>query len=148
MGPVLRGIFGYLFLVFIVRIESRRPGKQMTPFDFVLIFFSGGLTLTTLVGNERSLTNAISCVIAIAVTHFAVAWMRQKWPKIGMIVDGTPMPLLERGRWDTETLRNMRVADDDVMAAARDKGLKTLDDIEWALLERNGEISIIPGSKE
>ncbi len=59
MGAVLRAIFGYCFLIFIVRIESRRPGKQMTPFEFVLIFFIGGLTLTTLVGNDRSLTNAI-----------------------------------------------------------------------------------------
>jgi uncharacterized membrane protein YcaP (DUF421 family) len=42
----------------------------------------------------------------------------------------------------------MRLQDDDIMAAARDEGLKTLEDIEWAVLERNGEISIVPASKE
>ncbi len=51
MAGGLRGIFGYLFLVLMVRIAGRRPGKQMAPFEFVLIFFMGGLTLTPMVGD-------------------------------------------------------------------------------------------------
>jgi len=43
---IARAAFGYLFLVLIVRIVGRRPGKQLTPFEFVLIFYLGGLTLT------------------------------------------------------------------------------------------------------
>ncbi len=44
-------------------------------------------------------------------------------------------------------MKGMRIADDDVMAAARDHGLETLDQIEYAVLERNGEISIIEAPK-
>ena len=91
MGAVLRAIFGYCFLIFIVRIESRRPGKQMTPFEFVLIFFIGGLTLTTLVGNGRSLTNAISAIVAIAATHLTLAWLKSISPAFGRLLDGTPI---------------------------------------------------------
>ena len=43
---IARAAFGYLFLVLIVRIVGRRPGKQLTPFEFVLIFYLGGLMLT------------------------------------------------------------------------------------------------------
>ena len=43
MAGLLRAIFGYFFLVFIVRVVGRRPGKFMNPFEFVLIFFIGGL---------------------------------------------------------------------------------------------------------
>ena len=59
LATVLRALFGYFFLVFVVRIVGRRPGKQLTPFEFVLIFFLGGLALTGMVANEVSLTNAI-----------------------------------------------------------------------------------------
>jgi hypothetical protein len=45
MGGALRGIFGYLFLILMIRIAGRRPGKQMAPFEFVLIFLMGGLTV-------------------------------------------------------------------------------------------------------
>jgi uncharacterized membrane protein YcaP (DUF421 family) len=54
MAAVLRAFFGYFFLVFTVRVVGRRPGKQLTPFEFVLVFFMGGLALTAMVGNEAS----------------------------------------------------------------------------------------------
>src|SRR3954454_17606276 len=83
MAAVFRAIFGYLFLVFMVRVVGRRPGKQMTPFDYVLVFFMGGLTLTPMVGNDRSLINAVTIVVTIAVTHFALAWLKQWSPAVG-----------------------------------------------------------------
>jgi uncharacterized membrane protein YcaP (DUF421 family) len=142
MAAVLRAFFGYFFLIFIVRIVGRRPGKQLTPFEFVLVFFMGGLALTGMVGKEMSFTNAILQIIAIALAHYLVAWARSKSSRFARLTDGTPLILLEDGEWRTETLKKMGVQDNDVMAAARESGVKTLEDIEIAILERNGEISI------
>ncbi len=143
MSAVFRAVFAYLFLVFIVRTVGRRPGKQLTPFEYVLIFFVGGLALTTLVGDDHSIVNAITAVMAVALTHFVIAVLRQMSPVCGRILDGTPLILLEHGEWRAETMRKMRVQDDDVMAMARDKGIRSLEEIEYAVLERNGEISVI-----
>lgn len=147
MGGVLRGMFGYCFLVFMVRIAGRRPGKQMAPFEFVLIFFMGGVTLTPMVGDDQSLTNALLTITAIAVTHFAISWFKQRSPTFGRIVDGTPLILLKKGEWQVDTMRRMRIQDDDVMSMARDQGIKSLEEIDYAILERNGEISIIPAQE-
>ncbi len=148
MAAVFRAVFGYCFLVLMVRTAGRRPGKQITPFEFVFIFFIGGLTLTPMVGNDRSLSNALIIIITIAVTHFVIAWLRQCSAAFGRLVDGTPLVLLKKGEWQIETMRRMRIQDDDVMAMARDNGLERLDQIDYAILERNGEISIIEASKE
>jgi uncharacterized membrane protein YcaP (DUF421 family) len=148
MAAVFRAIFGYLFLVFIVRILRRRPGTQMTPFEFVLVFFIGGLTLTAMVGDEVSLTNALCQIITVAVVHYLIVWMRSKSSKLARVFDGLPLVLLEKGHWRSETLSRMHVFDDDVMASARDKQIESLDGIEYAVLERNGEISIIESEKE
>ncbi len=143
MAAILRAIFSYLFLVLLVRVVGRRPGEQMTPFEFILIFFIGGLILTGMVGDERSFTNALCQIITIASMHFVIAWFRKKSVRFAKVVDGTPLVLLRNRMWCAEAMRHMRVADDDVMAAARDKGLERLDQIDYAVLERNGEISII-----
>lgn len=143
MAAVLRAFFFYLFLVFIVRIVGRRPGKQITPFEFVLVFFMGGLALTAMVGEDASLTNALLQVITIASAHYAVAWLRSRSSRIARLFDGTPLLLLESGQWRSHTLSEMGIQDDDVMATARDQGILTLDQIDQAILERNGEISII-----
>lgn len=147
LATVLRALFGYFFLVLMVRIVGRRPGKQLTPFEFVLIFFLGGLTLTGIVGNEVSLTNAACQIIAIACGHYALVWLRTSSPQVARLLDGTPLMLLEGATWRTRTLQKMRITPADVMAVARDQGLKSLDEIDTAVLERNGEISIIPKEK-
>jgi uncharacterized membrane protein YcaP (DUF421 family) len=144
MSAVLRAAYGYLFLVFIVRVVGRRPGKQMTPFEFVLIFFIGGLMLTAMVGDDASVTNAIAQIMTVAVLHSAMAWMRTKSDRFARLVDGTPLVLLEKGAAREDALRNAHIAYDDLMAAARDQGLKDLNAVDYAVLERNGEISIIP----
>ncbi|HLI76818.1 MAG TPA: YetF domain-containing protein [Acidobacteriaceae bacterium] len=141
---VLRALYGYFFLVFIVRIVGRRPGKQLTPFEFILIFFLGGLMLTAIVADEASLTNAFCQIIAVAFAHFSLAAIRSRSDRVARILDGTPLILLEGNTWRALTMRRQRIADDDVMEKARDQGLKTLEEIETAVLERNGEISILP----
>ena len=146
MPAVLRALFGYCFLVLMVRVVGRRPGKQMTPMEFVLVFFSGGLTLTTVVADDKSITNALCQIMTISMAHVSIAWLKHVSPRFARVVDGTPLVLLQNGNWQVETMREMRIQDDDVMAAARDKGLERLDQIECAVLERNGEISIISSS--
>ncbi|AXC14895.1 hypothetical protein ACPOL_5647 [Acidisarcina polymorpha] len=113
----------------------------MTPFEFVLVFFMGGLALTAIVGNEVSFTNALCQIIAIALGHYLVAWGRQRSQRFARLVDGTPLLLLENGQWRSETLREMGIADDDIMASARDSGIQNLEGLQSAVLERNGEIS-------
>ena len=144
MSAVFRAFFFYFFLVFITRIVGRRPGKQLTPFEFVLVFFMGGLALTAMVGNDASFTNAATQIITIAVAHYFVALLRSRSNRIARYFDGTALILLENQTWRTRTLAQMRIQDDDVMASARDQGLPSLDKIDRAILERNGEISIIP----
>lgn len=148
LATVLRAWFGYFFLVFMVRIVGRRPGKQLTPFEFVLIFFLGGLTLTGMVGQEVSLTNAVCQILAIACGHYLLVWVRTQSPRIARFMDGTPLMLMEGSTWRSRTLRQMRITPADVMAVARDQGMKSLDEIDTAVLERNGEISIIPKEQE
>jgi uncharacterized membrane protein YcaP (DUF421 family) len=144
MDAAIRAVVGYFFLILVVRVVGRRPGKQLTPFEFVLIFFIGGLALTAIVGDERSFTNAICQVVAVGLAHYAITWTRSRSPRFARLVDGTPLILLERQEWRTQTLERMHIADADVMFAARDHGISSLSEIDSAILERNGDISILP----
>ncbi len=145
---IIRALFGYFSLVFVTRIVGRRPGKQLTPFEFVLIFFLGGLTLTGMVGNEVSLTNAVCQIVAIACGHYLLVWLRTRSPHIARLLDGTPLVLMEGNTWRSRTLRKMRVSPDDVMAMGRDQGMKTFIEMDTVTLERNGEISIVPKEED
>lgn len=143
MHTVLYAIVGYIFLLLTVRILSRRPGAQLTPFEFVLVFLVGGVVILATVGDDHSVTNCFCGIITVGFMHQLVAYLKQRFPKLGVFLDGTPLVLLERGQWQTEVMRRMKLQDTDVMNSARTKGIKSLDEIEYAVLERNGAISVL-----
>jgi uncharacterized membrane protein YcaP (DUF421 family) len=141
---IFRAIFGYLFLVLMVRVVGRRPGKQLTPFEFVLVFYLGGLTLTGVVGTEVSLTNAVCQILTVALCHYGLSALRFASDRVAQLLDGTPLILLEKNGWREESMKQMDLLDDDVMDAARDKGIRDLSGIQSAVLEAFGEISVMP----
>jgi uncharacterized membrane protein YcaP (DUF421 family) len=143
LQTILRAVWGYCFLIFIGRIVGRRPGRQLTPFEYVLVFYLGGLTLTGMVGDELSLTNAICQIMTVAGVNWVITILRARFPRIARVLDGTPLVLLEGGYWRSQTMRRMAISQSDVMAMARDQDIRTLSDIHNATLERNGEISVI-----
>lgn len=142
LSPVFRAAFGYLFLVLIVRIVGRRPGKQLTPFEFVLIFYLGGLTLTGMVGVEASITNAIAQIVTVALCHYALSQLRYRSDVVARVLDGVPLVLLDDREWRTQTLRKMMVQDDDVMDVAREQGARDFAGIRKAVLETFGQINV------
>ena len=142
MRTVICCVIGYLFLLLVIRVLSRRPGAQLTPFEFVLVFLIGGVVLLAVTVDDRSLTNCFCGVLTVGLMHRFISYLRQKSPKIGALVDGTPLVLLKDGQWQTEIMQTMRMQENDVLAIARLKGLRSISQVEYAVLERNGSISI------
>jgi uncharacterized membrane protein YcaP (DUF421 family) len=143
MATLLHAIAGYFVLLLTMRLLSRRPGSQLTLFEFVLVFLMGGIIIASTMGNDRSVTNATCAVIMVGFLHRAVSYARNRWPRIGTLIDGVPLVLYKTGDWQEEIMREMRIAPEDVLAAARTKGYRGLEDIDYAILERNGQISIL-----
>ena len=150
MYTVVHAIIGYFFLLLTVRVLTRRPGAQLTPFEFVIVFLVGGVIILATVGDDKSVTNCVCAIFTIVLLHQSVSWLRAKYRWIGNLVDGMPMVILSEGQWQTEAMGKAHLEDADVMAAARTKGVSSLDGIKYAILERNGTISIIknPSPKE
>ena len=148
ISAILRADFGYLFLVLIVRVVGRRPGKQLTPFEFVLIFYLGGLTLTGMVGIEASMVNAVVQILTIALCHRLLAALRFRSDLATKLLDGVPLILMEERGWRHDTLRRMMVQDDDVMNVAREQGIRNLTGIRIAVLEAFGQINVVPRVNE
>jgi uncharacterized membrane protein YcaP (DUF421 family) len=143
MDTILRAIAGYFFLVIVVRVLARRAGGQMAMFEFVLIFLIGGISIAATVGHDRSLTNCTCAVITIGLLHTFVSWAKTHSPRFGAIVDGSPIVIYKDGEWQQEVMSNARVNQAEILAAVRTNGLESMNQVAYAILERNGEVSII-----
>ena len=148
MPTILHAIIGYWLLLLAVRVLSRRPGGQLTLFEFVIVFLIGGVAIGATVGRDHSVTNCATAILTVGLMHRLVSWLKGASPRLGAIIDGTPLILVKEGVWQNDTMRGMRVDREDVMAAARAKAVGSIFDVKYAILERNGTISIIRGEQD
>ena len=148
MSTILVAIAGYFLMMLVVRVLTRRPGAQMTLFEFVIVFLMGGVIILATVGHDRSVTNCTIAVMMVGLLHRTVAWVKTKSNTLGAIIDGTPLVLVRNGQMQDEVMHGMRLAKEDVLAASRTKGVHDFDGIQYAILERNGGISIIKREEE
>lgn len=143
MNVVLRAAAAYWILLFVIRLLGRRTSSQLAPFDLVVLFLVAGTTISGVLGDERSLTAAVSAMVTFGLMHRLVAWLKARFPTFGRIVDGTPVILYEDGAFQEQRMRRLNIQTEDVMYAARQRGLRELAQVHYAIAERDGRISII-----
>jgi uncharacterized membrane protein YcaP (DUF421 family) len=145
MASVLRALVVYLVLLVLFRIAGKRTLSSVTTFDFVLLLIISESIQQGLIDGDNSMTNALIIVITLILLNIAFSLVKKRWPRADRAVDGLPVVILSRGKPHEDVMRQERVGEEDIMHAARvAHGLRTLDDVEFAILESSGGISVIP----
>jgi uncharacterized membrane protein YcaP (DUF421 family) len=145
MDAVLRAAAIYFFLLLTFRIAGERTLTSMTTFDFVLLLIIAEATQQGLVGDDFSVTKAILVVTTLVGIDIGLSMLKERFPSLDKWVEGMPLVIVENGKPLAERMKRARVDEEDVLMAAREhQGLQRMDQIMFAVLERTGEISIIP----
>lgn len=144
MDSVFRALLVYLVLLVVTRAAGRRTLAQITVFDFVLLTVIAETSGQVLPGDDYSLTGTVIVILTLVIVDVLLAYAKALSPRLNRIIDGVPTVLIATGKIDHDALRRARVNLTDVMESARDKhGLRRLDQIDFAVLEVGGAISII-----
>jgi uncharacterized membrane protein YcaP (DUF421 family) len=143
MQMVFRAAAAYWILLFAVRLIDRRTDSQMAPFDLIVLFLFAEITITAVLADDHSVVGAFSGICTIGLMHVLVSWLKTRSDWFGRIVDGTPVIVVEHGAFNRRRMLRLRLNDQDVTAAARQRGLMRLDRVRYALAERDGKISIV-----
>jgi uncharacterized membrane protein YcaP (DUF421 family) len=145
MDSVLRVVVIFVFLLVLFRLAGRRTLSEMTSFDLVLLLIISEQTQQAMVGQDHSVMNALLMITTLIGLDIGLSLLKQRWPWVDKVLDGTPTVIVENGRPIKDLMTRARVDVEDVLDAAREKmGLERLNQIKYAVLEKNGEISIIP----
>lgn len=145
MDSVIRGIVTYLAVWIVFRIAGKRTLAQITTFDAVLLLIISETTQAALVDDDNSLTNSMLLVLTLMGMDVLLSEVKRWFPAVEKVLDGCPLIIMERGRLDKHAMHVERVDENDILAAARTlQGLGRLDDIEYAVLEQSGGITVIP----
>lgn len=145
MNPVIKGVIIYCFILLIFRFMGKKNLAETTTFDLVLLLIISETTSNALSGNDYSLTTCLLLVCTLAGLDFMLGKIKLKYPKLDKVVDGVPLILVEKGRPMTNRMRLAGVDENDILEAARmSQGIGKMMEIRYAVLEKDGTISIIP----
>jgi len=135
----------YALIFAVLRLGGKRTLAEVTTFDFVLLLIVGEATQQALLGNDQTIAGAAMVVGTLVAIDLALSYAKGWWPVLDALLEGQAVQLIDDGRVLDEHLKQERVEVDDVLETARrTQGIDQLDKIKHAVLERGGQISIVP----
>ncbi len=143
---VLRTAVIYAIVLLGLRLAGKREIGQMTVFDLVVLLLLANAVQNAMVGPDTSLTGGVIAAVVLLVLNTGVARLRMRWPRLRRLVEGTPTLLVLHGEAIPEHLRREGVDQETLEAAFREHGVADLTDVEMAVLEIDGSISVVPVS--
>jgi uncharacterized membrane protein YcaP (DUF421 family) len=143
MDIVIRAAVIFAFLYLLMRMVGRRELSSLEPFDIILLVVIGDLVQQGVTQSDYSVTGALLAVSTIALLTVLVSWTSFRFRRLRPILAGEPIVLIEDGRVIERNLKRQRLAREEVEAEARLEQITSLEDVRWAILETNGQISFV-----
>lgn len=148
MESVIRAaiVFGVLLVLF--RLSGKRSLAQITPFDFIVLLVIGDTMQDAILGDDLSITNAVVAIVTLFALDLALSLIKQKSARFALLIEDVPLIVVVNGKMLKERTDKERIDQDDILEAARESGLERMSQIKYAILERDGKLSIIPVDDE
>jgi uncharacterized membrane protein YcaP (DUF421 family) len=144
MDIVIRATLAFLFVWFLTRIVGRRELSTLQPFDLILLVVIGDLVQQGVTQNDFSVVGMMLAAGTVAAMTILFSLASHRSPRLGTIIEGEPIILVEHGKPIERNLRRERITFEELAAQARLEQIPHVEDVEWAVLETNGQISFIP----
>ncbi len=145
MLSIARALATYFVLLLIFRISGKRTLGDITTFDAVLLLIISEAVQQALIDGDESMTNAFLIVLTLVAADIVMQKLSMRSQKVDKLLNGVPLVLVEEGRLLKDRMDKVRVSEDDIMEQARAiHGLERMDQVKYAVLERNGGITIVP----
>lgn len=147
MVPVVRAAAVYFFLMVLLRVMGKRTLADVTTFDFIVLLIVSEATQQAMSGNDFSVTNAVILVLTLVLLQRGADWISDRSHRTDRLLNDLPVIIVENGQPQQEWLTRNGLTEDEVLEEARrNQGVERMDQIRYAVLERNGGISVIPRS--
>lgn len=148
LGFLLRGIIAFIFLIIIVRLMGPVEVGEITTIDFVVAITIGSIASAALVDSQVHFGSSLLNMALWGFLSIALNYLGIRVPNLRRVIVGSPLVIIKNGKIREKNLFRAKLNFDDLMSALRLKGIALLEDVEFAVLEPNGEISVIKKSQK
>ncbi|MFL9988575.1 DUF421 domain-containing protein [Paraburkholderia sediminicola] len=139
----MRAIAVFLIALVLIRLSGRRSFGQRSPFDSVVVILLGATLSRAIVGASPFIATVVAS-FAIVLAHRLLAWACLRSQALERLVGGVEREVFSDGKFNAREMDAALVTATDVHESVRQKtGSRSMDNVAAAILERNGEVSVI-----
>lgn len=143
----LRTIFFYFVIFVIYRIMGKREVGQLGIIDLIVSILIAELVVISIENYKDSVWYSLVPIITLTVLQVILALITMNAPKIRNFLDGNPSVIIKNGILNYKEMVKQKYNLDDLLVQLREKGYRSIEEIEYAILENNGSLSVFPSSK-
>lgn len=141
---LIRIATGFLVLFILTRILGRKEITQMTFFNFVSAIAIGSITANLVVNSNLSIRNGVLAIVGWSIFTLLMDFIDIKSKSGKKVVTGEPLIVIKDGNIVDKTLRKSRLDLDSLNAMLRQKNIFSFADVDYAIFETNGKLSVLP----
>ncbi len=144
---ILRSLAVYIALLAVLRVFGKREVGQFTLFDLVLILLVANAVQPAMTGPDSSLLGGLIIIATLVGANHLLSVARQRLPFIAELLESKPTVIASDGQWDTRAMDREDVTIEEAEMALREHGIADVREVEIAVLESDGSISVVPKDK-
>lgn len=140
---VVRGVIVYGFVFLLLRLIGKRQIGELSPFDLVLLLIISDAVQNAMNAGDNSITAGLILAGTLISVNLLVNNLMFRYRKFERWVDGSPVILVHNGKLYEQALRGEKVTRQDLNTALHQEGIADLADVQFAILEPNGQITVM-----
>jgi uncharacterized membrane protein YcaP (DUF421 family) len=133
----------YLFIVFAIRFFGKREFAQLSIIDLVFVLLISNAVQNAMVGSDTSITGGLVAASTLFVMNFLLKALTYRFPFLQTFITGQSVILIYKGEVNEENLRKVRISINELLESVHEHGSNSVKDVDLAILETDGNISII-----
>ena len=139
----VRAIMVYILVLIVMRLMGKREIGQLQPFELAISIMIADLASIPMTDPGVPIFNGLVPILGLLAMHLLITVLNIKSVNLRKITCGKPTILVYRGKIDEEALKKERFTISELQERLRGKDIFNLGDVEFAILETNGEVSVI-----
>ena len=147
LAIIFRSSAVYFFMVVALRLFGKKELSQLNTADVILILLISNSVQNAMVGNDTTLLGGLAAALVLFSINFILKKLMYKFPKFSDFMQEKPEILIHDGTLDFKTLSKLNITSDELKEAMREHGIEYFKDVKLAMLEIDGNISIISGNQ-
>lgn len=140
----IRTIILYIIVVFVVRLMGKRQIGQLAPTELVITILISNIATLPLEDQDVPLMLGIIPIVMLGCLDVFMSWGTMKSKKLRKIVSGNALIVIEDGKLNKQAMYELRLSEDDLLAAVHSKDIETFVEVKLAIVETNGNVSVFP----